>query len=381
MRRSGLTRDGRGDCYLLGLAVLFLVRTVCAQCNPASLQHVHANFDVADLACESSGFHAEAWSRHNNLTNTLDIAFIAQLHTKSWAGLGFAANPVMENASAVLAIMGSADAASVSDWYLVREGRIVNHTRSQLRFSTKPVIQYIGGIAYVSFALNLDTTTVTPDFLLFAHGPLDSSGHPQKHVNKVVVIAKFAQGPDPEGYKISTDNLRKAHAAVNILGWGVLLPTGAIIARYCRQWDPAWFYLHITFQILGFIFILAGLITGSKMYGRLKGLPKLSSHRALGIFLFTLACLQILAVLWRPKKEAKIRRYWNWYHSWVGRLALFLAAINVLVGIHVAHEKRSVTAGYVVIAAIEIIAFLVMESLYWIKQRKDVKSLSYATTI
>jgi hypothetical protein len=51
------------------------------------------------------------------------------------------------------------------------------------------------------------------------------------------------------------------------------------------------------------------------------------------------------------------------------------------VGIHVADEKRSVTAGYVVIAAIEIIAFLVLESLYWIKQRKDVKSLSYATTI
>ncbi len=61
MRRSGLTRDGRGDCYLLSLAVLFLLRTACAQCNPASLQHVHANFDVADLACESSGFHAEAW--------------------------------------------------------------------------------------------------------------------------------------------------------------------------------------------------------------------------------------------------------------------------------------------------------------------------------
>ncbi len=61
MRRSGLTRDGRGDCYLLSLAVLFLLRTACAQCNPASLQHVHANFDIADLACESSGFHAEAW--------------------------------------------------------------------------------------------------------------------------------------------------------------------------------------------------------------------------------------------------------------------------------------------------------------------------------
>ncbi len=153
---------------------------------------------LCDEECHWWVYVYDAWqSRHNNLTNTLDIAFISQLHTKSWAGLGFAANPVMENASAVLAIMGSANAASVSDWYLVTEGMIVNHTRSQLSFSTKPVIQYIGGIAYVSFALNLDTTTVTPDFLLFAHGPLDSSGHPQKHANKVVVIAKFAQGCSP----------------------------------------------------------------------------------------------------------------------------------------------------------------------------------------
>ncbi len=80
--------------------------------------------------------------------------------------------------------------------------------------------------------------------------------------------------------------------------------------------------------------------------------------------------LQILAIVLRPKKDAKLRRYWNWYHSWVGRIALLLAAVNILVGIHVAHEKRSVTVGYGVIAALEITAFLLLESLYWIKRSK-----------
>lgn len=157
---------------------------------------------------------------------------------------------------------------------------------------------------------------------------------------------------------------------MNIVGWGILLPVGAIIARYCRLWDPTWFYLHVTFQVLGFILIVAGLILGTNLYGRLKGLSGISRHRALGIFIFVLACLQILAIVLRPKKDAKLRRYWNWYHSWVGRIALLLAAVNILVGIHVAHEKRSVTVGYGVIAALEITAFLLLESLYWIKRSK-----------
>jgi hypothetical protein len=80
---------------------------------------------------------------------------------------------------------------------------------------------------------------------------------------------------------------------VNIVGWGILLPVGAIIARYCRLWDPTWFYLHVTFQVLGFILIVAGLILGTNLYGRLKGLSGISRHRALGIFVFVLACLQV----------------------------------------------------------------------------------------
>ena len=48
----------------------------------------------------------------------------------------------------------------------------------------------------------------------------------------------------------------KAHGAVQIFGWGVL-PIGAMVARYAKS-----FYIHITFQVTGFIFIIAGVALG-----------------------------------------------------------------------------------------------------------------------
>jgi hypothetical protein len=136
-----------------------------------------------------------AWqSLHNTLTNTLDIVFISPLQATSWAGLGFAGAPLMQDASAVLAIMTSSGTVSASDWYLKFEGEIFNHTGSQLRFSSNPVVQYEGSVAYVSFTLDIATTNVTPNYLLFAYGALDGSGQPQVHINKEAVAANFAQG-------------------------------------------------------------------------------------------------------------------------------------------------------------------------------------------
>ncbi len=83
------------------------------------------------------------------------------------------------------------------------------------------------------------------------------------------------------------------HGILNLLGWGVFLPIGAIIARYCKVWDPTWFYLHISFQVLGFILIIAGLVTGLTLQDSYKGVSGLDSHRALAIIVFILAILQV----------------------------------------------------------------------------------------
>jgi hypothetical protein len=84
----------------------------------------------------------------------------------------------------------------------------------------------------------------------------------------------------------------KAHGAVQVFGWGVLLPIGAMVARYARGYDPAWFYIHVTFQMVGFIFIIAGVATGVHLAKSIDT-PGLSGHKGLGIFLFILAILQV----------------------------------------------------------------------------------------
>jgi len=86
--------------------------------------------------------------------------------------------------------------------------------------------------------------------------------------------------------------LAKAHGAVQVMGWGLLLPIGALIARYCRAWDPAWFYVHVAFQSIGFIFVMAGIGTGVVLSHRVRP-SGFYTHRGLGIIIFFLACLQV----------------------------------------------------------------------------------------
>ena len=89
--------------------------------------------------------------------------------------------------------------------------------------------------------------------------------------------------------------LKRTHGALNLFAWDVLLPIGAIIARYCRGWDPLWFYLHGGIQFGGFILGLAGVVAGVSLYGKIQA--DVPAHRGLGIFVLVLGILQVLYVI------------------------------------------------------------------------------------
>lgn len=92
--------------------------------------------------------------------------------------------------------------------------------------------------------------------------------------------------------KETSDSTEKTkHGVMAILGWGILLPLGAILARYLRHRDPLWYYLHIGIQFTGFIFGLATVILGIRLYNRIQ--PNIPAHRGIGIFLLTLSILQV----------------------------------------------------------------------------------------
>jgi hypothetical protein len=84
----------------------------------------------------------------------------------------------------------------------------------------------------------------------------------------------------------------------------------------------------------------------------------------------SLGVSQVLALLFRPKKDAKLRQFWNWYHECVGRIALILAVGNIFLGMHMADAQHSLRVGYAIILTLELLATLVLEFMLWLQWKK-----------
>lgn len=72
---------------------------------------------------------------------------------------------------------------------------------------------------------------------------------------------------------------------------------------------------------------------------------------------------QILAFFLRPNKDAKIRKFWNWYHHWFGRFAVFFAAVNIVLGIQIGGAGNEWKISYGFLLAVILIAVIVLEVL------------------
>lgn len=67
---------------------------------------------------------------------------------------------------------------------------------------------------------------------------------------------------------------------------------GGMVARYCREWDPQWFYLHAVIQTAALILGVVGIICGLVLEDHLG--YNISTHKALGIFILVIASLQVI---------------------------------------------------------------------------------------
>ena len=79
------------------------------------------------------------------------------------------------------------------------------------------------------------------------------------------------------------------------MSWGLLLPMGAIFARYLKTFksaDPAWFCLHVACQLIGYGVGASGFTTGINLGNMSKGITY-SVHRNIGIAVFALGTLQV----------------------------------------------------------------------------------------
>ncbi|CAK9137254.1 unnamed protein product [Ilex paraguariensis] len=162
-------------------------------------------------------------------------------------------------------------------------------------------------------------------------------------------------------------HLRTVHGTVNIIGWGMLLPIGVIIARYYKKLPlqyNEWYSLHILCQVSGFLMGTIGWGLGLSLRHMNKH-HAMSTHGILGTIIFTFATIQVLAICLQPREEHKCRKFWVIYHQLLGYALIVLIVANIFEGIDNQSPAKKWKLSYVAILGVLALIALALELLRW----------------
>ncbi|KAL8156883.1 cytochrome b561 and DOMON domain-containing protein At5g47530 [Apium graveolens] len=302
-----------------------------------------------------------------------------EIKSTSWAAWGI--NPDrsgMRGAQALVAYQKSDGSmrfytSSVTDYQTtLQEG--------DLKFRVADLSASFANNEIIIFAtLNIQNTTTLNH--VWQNGPVasdkpgghDISGANVQSSGRLNILS--GQAGSTNGGGGSKTKKRNIHGALNTVSWGIMMPIGALIARYVKVFevaDPAWFYLHVSCQTTAYVIGLVGWGTGLQLGSQSPGI-QYSSHRYIGITLFVFGTLQVLALLIRPQKDHKYRLYWNIYHHTTGYMVILLSIINIFKGFDILNPEKKWQRGYVAIIVILSITAVILEGLTWcivLKRRK-----------
>ena len=130
-----------------------------------------------------------------------------------------------------------------------------------------------------------------------------------------------------------------AHAAFMFIGYLVLLPAGALIARYLRTFSHVWYRIHWIVQVIAGGFILIGFGLGVQATNELSGRHWVTSHQNVGLVLLIIYIAQCsigyVIHKWKPRSFRKTgkRPAQNYFHAVFGLLILFLALVQMRNGL------------------------------------------------
>ncbi|KAK6776243.1 hypothetical protein RDI58_027244 [Solanum bulbocastanum] len=149
---------------------------------------------------------------------------------------------------------------------------------------------------------------------------------------------------------------RVAHGILSIIGWGVILPIGVIIAWYFKKgpihWNEhdQWKHAHRACQAFGYIFGATGWAIGLC----LEIIPNIT--------LFPNMELMTLALRLKPHKNDELHTYWSIYHLSLGYALLIVICVNIFKGIKILQEEETWKPTNIAIISSIAFIFFVFES-------------------
>ncbi|PHU09726.1 Cytochrome and DOMON domain-containing protein [Capsicum chinense] len=301
--------------------------------------------------------------RYSQSKDNVITIVLSTIYTSGWVGMGFSPDGMMINSSCMAGWVTPEGHGKIKQYYA--EGHIPSKVipdKGELPLTSVPPLIYLqGATVYLAFQLKYTSRLKTQSMLLAFSSKYPQHHHLTAHEDKTAIKFDFSSGTPfsaiaKPNYFISSTT----HGVLGILGWGLFCPFGAIFARYFR-YQQIWYYVHISAQFIGFVLGLAGVIVGIQLNNKLQ--PDIPGHQGIGILILVLSILQVLAFFARPDKDSKYRRYWNLYHSWVGRTALFFGAVNIVLGMHYAGAGPGWKLSYGFVLASTMLACILLEML------------------
>ncbi|CAM0911925.1 unnamed protein product [Alopecurus aequalis] len=333
--------------------------------------------DCSDLPTLGASVH---WT-YNTTTSSLSVAFLAAPSSPGgWVSWGI--NPKGGRMDGTQALI----AAPKGGGYAVETYDIQGYSLDSpatIAYPTTGLAAEVGADGRVqmfgTLKLNSGTSVVTQ---VWQVGPVSGGSlgtHAMARANKAATgklnLVTGASTGASGGGGSSILSQKNTHGILNAVSWGILLPIGGIVARYLKTFksaDPAWFYLHVACQLIGYAVGVSGWATGIHLGNLSKGITY-SLHRNIGITVFALGTLQIFALFLRPKKDHKFRVYWNAYHHSVGYTIIILGIVNIFKGMDILEVEQKWQTGYVIVIGILGVIAVALEAITWsivLKRRK-----------
>ncbi|TYH38820.1 hypothetical protein ES332_D12G136500v1 [Gossypium tomentosum] len=330
----------------------------------------YGNMSTAKMVC-SPIWNTFVLRYHQREDNVMTI-ILSAVYTTGWVGIGFSRNGMMLGSSAMVGWFNRKGHARIKQYYLqgAHASQVIPDKGELPLNGIPPVVSLHGAMIYLAFQAKFKHRLGRQPILL-AFGTRYPTGfhHLTKHDDKTAVWFDFSQA---SVLNIDTSQ-RKNHGILGLMAWGLILPAGAIVPRYLKHKDPLWYYLHAVIQFLGFILGLASVLLGIQLYQSMNA--DIPAHRGIGIFVLVLSILQVMAFFLRPNKDSKYRRYWNRYHLWFGRMALFFGSLNIVLGIQYAGAGDDWKIGYGFLLAITLLVVIVLETFSCMRRRRDKSNL------
>lgn len=379
----------RGSNLSFAILVLLLVKAISGadiggndesvgRCNLDLSSFIPLPYsDTSNMVCKS------VWNtyvlQYSQTEDHVVTILLSAIYTTGWVGIAFSKNGMMLNSSAIVGWISREGQVNIKQYYLkgFEQLDVVPNKGDLPLTDIPPFVALHGATIYIAFQLKFSSQLGRrPILLAFGTRYPTKHHHLYEHDDKASVVLDFFSGSrSSASISVAPGNigaLKENHGILGLLGWGLFLPYGAIAARYFRHHEPLWYYLHVGIQFVGFLLGLAGLVLGLSLYSRIHA--DFPTHKGIGIFVFVTSILQILAFFARPSKDNKMRKYWNWYHHWLGRIALVFGNVNILIGIKIGYAGIQWKIGYGILLSSILFASIVLEVLLRIKwsQKLDV---------